>query len=122
MTRILLIEDDPDILALIAHKLRRAGHEVTSEMDGLSGLEAVRRDRPDLVVLDWMMPGMTGLELCRTVRADAEVAHTRIMMLTAKAQPHDLERAYAVGADDYLLKPFRSAELLQRVAALLARD
>ena len=122
MARILVVEDDPDVLTLVIHKLRRAGHEVTSAVDGVAGLAAVRAEHPDLMILDWMMPRMTGLELCHTVREDTAVSRTRILMLTAKAQETDVERAFASGADEYILKPFNSKELLARIDALLARE
>lgn len=122
MARILVVEDDPDVLTLVMHKLRRAGHEVTSATDGEAGLAAVRADHPELVVLDWMMPRMTGLEVCHAVRADPAVSRTRILMLTAKAQEEDVERAFVSGADEYILKPFNSKELLARIDALLARE
>lgn len=121
MSRILIIEDDPDVLTLVAHKLRRAGHDVSSATDGREGLSALRLTLPDLVILDWMMPGLSGLEVCREVRDDASISRTRLMMLTAKAQAQDVELAFAAGADEYLLKPFSSAQLFERVDALLAR-
>lgn len=121
MARILVAEDDPDIAALVAHKLRAAGHEVQSVADGEAGLDAIRSGRPDLVVLDWMMPRLNGIEVCEAVRADDALAGTRILMLTAKAQEADLERAFAAGADDYIPKPFSTRELVVRVQALLAR-
>ncbi|MET3770303.1 DNA-binding response OmpR family regulator [Marisediminicola sp. UYEF4] len=122
MARILVVEDDPDVLTLVMHKLRRAGHDVTSAMDGEAGLASVRAEHPELVILDWMMPRMTGLEVCHAVREDPAVSRTRILMLTAKAQEEDVERAFASGADDYILKPFNSKELLARIDALLARE
>lgn len=122
MARILVVEDDPDVLTLVLHKLRRAGHELTSAVDGQSGLAAVRAEHPELVILDWMMPGMTGLEVCLAVRDDPAVSTTRILMLTAKAQAQDVERAFAAGADDYILKPFNSKELLARIDTLLTRE
>jgi len=121
MARILVVEDDPDVLTLVVHKLRRAGHEVTSAMDGEAGLAAVRAEHPELVILDWMMPRMTGLEVCHAVREDPAVSRTRILMLTAKAQGEDVERAFESGADEYILKPFNSKELLARIDALLVR-
>lgn len=121
MARIVVVEDDPDVLALVEHKLTRGGHEVTTASDGVAGLALIESTRPDLVVLDWMMPRMNGLEVCQAVRADPDLDATRVMMLTAKAQEQDVVRAFASGADDYLSKPFSPAELLTRVTALLAR-
>ena len=121
MAKILVVEDDPDISALVVHKLRGAGHTVLDASDGEAALVAVRSEQPDLVVLDWMLPRKNGLEVCEAVRADAALAGTRILMLTAKAQEADLESAFAAGADEYLQKPFSTRELVVRTQALLAR-
>ena len=120
MARILIVEDDEDVRALIAHKLRRAGHEVTEAGDGLEGLTTARSILPDLVVLDWMMPKLTGIEVCAAIREDAAMAQPRILLLTAKSQDSDIALATATGADGYLIKPFRANDLLERVEALLA--
>jgi len=121
MPTILVVEDDADVLALISHKLRQSGHEVSTESDGQAGLAAARTLLPDLIVLDWMMPRMSGLEVCEEIRQDATIDKTPILMLTAKAQESDIERAFAAGADEYILKPFSSRELVVRVTALLNR-
>ncbi|MBN9605641.1 MAG: response regulator [Actinomycetales bacterium] len=121
MARIVVVEDDADILRLLELRLTRAGHEVTCAGDGVEGLEAAQREHPDAIVLDWMMPRMSGLDLCRELRGDPALSTTPVLMLTAKTQPLDMERALASGADDYLMKPFVSAEFLARVDALLAR-
>jgi two-component system phosphate regulon response regulator PhoB len=119
MPRILIVEDDEDVRALIGHKLRRAGHEVTEAGDGEEGLAAARAGSPDLIVLDWMMPKLTGIEVCAQVRADTTLTQPRILLLTAKSQDSDIALALATGADGYLIKPFRANDLLERVAALL---
>jgi two-component system phosphate regulon response regulator PhoB len=119
MARILVVEDDVDISRLLELRLRKAGHEVSSAPDGVIGLEAIRTAPPELVVLDWMMPRMNGLEVCAAVRDDEQLHELPILMLTAKTQPQDLDRALSSGADDYLMKPFESAEFLARVEALL---
>lgn len=121
MAQVVVVEDDGDIATLVAHKLRSDGHDVVVEHDGQAGLAAVLQLRPSLVVLDWMMPRMSGLEVCQAIRDDPELAGTRVLMLTAKAQEADLERAFAVGADEFLLKPFSPRELVLRANALLAR-
>jgi len=120
MSRILIVEDDDDVRALIAHKLRRAGHEVSEAGDGLEGLEVARASVPDLVVLDWMMPKLTGVEVCAQIRADTTLTQPRILLLTAKSQDSDIAQAMEAGADGYLIKPFRANDLLERVDALLA--
>ena len=120
MSRILIVEDDDDVRALIAHKLRRAGHDVSEAGDGLEGLEVARASVPDLVVLDWMMPKLTGVEVCAQIRADTTLTQPRILLLTAKSQDSDIAQAMEAGADGYLIKPFRANDLLERVDALLA--
>jgi DNA-binding response OmpR family regulator len=121
MAVVLIVEDDEDVRALVVHRLKQAGHEVLTEADGEAGLCAAHASVPDLVILDWMMPRRNGLEVCFELREDSKFANTRILMLTAKAQEQDLERALAAGADDYVVKPFSSRELLARASALLSR-
>jgi len=120
MPRILIVEDDEDVRALIAHKLRRAGHEVSEASDGEAGLAAAQQNPSELVVLDWMMPKLTGIEVCARIRADTALAQPRILLLTAKSLASDIALAMSTGADGYLIKPFRANELLERVDALLA--
>ena len=121
MPHVLVVDDDPVVADLVAFRLRRMGLEVTVETDGESGLAAVHRLRPDLVVLDWLMPRMDGLEVCRALRADADpaLARTPVLLLTAKSQDPDLERGFAAGATDFIAKPFSTRELVSRVTAAL---
>jgi DNA-binding response OmpR family regulator len=121
VARVLVCEDEPDILALIVTRLSREGHEVSTAADGAEGLRKVLEQPPDLVLIDWMMPGLTGLDVCRALRAHPEARTLPIMMLTARAQQSDIDAAFAAGVDDFLIKPFRSGELQARVAALLDR-
>jgi DNA-binding response OmpR family regulator len=121
MPHILIVEDDADIRELTAFKLTLEGHEVHVEADGEAGLAATRELMPDLIVLDWMMPKLTGLEVCQTLRADPATASLPIILLTAKAQEADIQRGFAAGADDYISKPFSPPELASRVTALLVR-
>lgn len=121
MARVLVVEDDADILTLIVHKLEQAGHDVTARTDGPAGLATAREIHPELIVLDWMVPGMNGLEICEAIRQDPAISVTPIMMLTAKAQAVDIETAQQAGADDFIVKPFSSRVLVQRVGALLDR-
>jgi DNA-binding response OmpR family regulator len=121
MKRLLVIEDDIDIRELVSFKLTQVGFDVESVDDARAGLEAAAQQPPDLVVLDVMMPAMSGLEVCRRLRADAATASTPIIMLTAKAQESDVERGFAVGATDYVVKPFSPRELASRIEAILAR-
>ena len=121
MPHVLVVEDDPVVADLVAFRLQRLGLVVTVETDGESGLAAARRLRPDLVVLDWLMPRMDGLEVCRALRADADpaLARTPVLLLTAKSQEPDLERGFAAGATDFVAKPFSTRELVSRVTAAL---
>ncbi|MGJ9423695.1 response regulator transcription factor [Aeromicrobium sp. CF3.5] len=122
MARIVVAEDDADIRELVTFKLETSGHEVTAVGDGASAVDACREVCPDVVVLDLMMPGMGGLDACRAIRKDPELADVRVILLTARAQESDIEQGFAAGADDYLAKPFSPRELSSRVQALLARS
>jgi len=113
-----VIEDEPALVSAISYNLRRSGYDVTSATDGVAGLQAARRERPDLVVLDLMLPSMDGLEVCRRLRAESAVP---ILMLTAKAEEADRVAGLELGADDYVPKPFGMRELIARVRALLRR-
>ena len=121
MPHVLVVDDDPVVADLVAFRLQRLGLQVTVETDGETGLAAARRLRPDLVVLDWLMPRMDGLEVCRALRTDADpaLARTPVLLLTAKSQDPDLERGFAAGANDFIAKPFSTRELVSRVTAAL---
>jgi DNA-binding response OmpR family regulator len=121
MATILLAEDDADIQFLVAFKLRRGGYQVREFGDGLSALADAREHPPDLAILDIMMPGMTGLEVCRELRKDPATAHIPVILLTALAQEADITAGFAAGADDYVLKPFSPRDLLTHVNTVLAR-
>lgn len=121
MARILICEDEADILSLVERRLAREGHDLITADNGIDGLRLAIDERPDLIVLDWMMPGLTGLEVCAALRAHATSSTVRVLMLTARAQESDLQAAFDAGADEFLIKPFRSGDLQARVAALLER-
>src|SRR5438874_8420314 len=116
--RILVVDDDPMVATTVQRVLRPEGYEVEVALGGAAALEQARANRPDLVVLDLMMPGIDGLEVCRQLRADRNLP---ILMLTARSGTADRVRGLDLGADDYLVKPFAYAELLARVRALLRR-
>jgi DNA-binding response OmpR family regulator len=120
-TTVVVVDDDPDIRALVAMKLSNAGYAVTVEANGEAGLAAALLAQPDLVVLDWMMPGLSGIDVCRALRDDPRTSETAVLLLTARAQEEDIERGFAAGADDYLVKPFSVRELAERVDKILAR-
>jgi two-component system phosphate regulon response regulator PhoB len=122
MPTVLVVDDDPDVRSVIAFKLQRAGFTVYEEADGEAGLAAAAQERPDVVLLDWMMPRMSGVEVCRAMRDNATLDATRVIMLTAKSQEPEVQRGFAAGADDYIVKPFSPSELVSRVQAVLARS
>jgi DNA-binding response OmpR family regulator len=121
MSRILVVEDDRDIADLIRHYLTRAGHSVEVLASGSTALARVKEETPDLLILDLMLPGMSGIEVCRAIREDVTIARLPIIMVTARAQESDRVGGLESGADDYVTKPFSPRELVARVAALLRR-
>jgi two-component system phosphate regulon response regulator PhoB len=121
MATVLLAEDDADIRFLVTFKLEQAGHAVRGFGDGASALADARVHRPDLAVLDILMPGMSGLDVCRELRGDPATAAVPVIMLTAAAQEADIAAGFAAGADDYIVKPFSPRDFALRVKAVLAR-
>jgi DNA-binding response OmpR family regulator len=117
---ILVIEDNPEIAGLLSLHLRDMGCRVREEPDGLRGLSRARSDRPDLIVLDLMLPGLDGIEVCRRLRCGAD--YTPILMLTARSSEADRVAGLEIGADDYLTKPFSIPEFLARVKAIFRRQ
>jgi DNA-binding response OmpR family regulator len=122
MSRILVVEDDRDIAELLRHFLERAGHEVEVLTQGLEAMPRLRERLPDLVILDRMLPGVDGLEICRLVRATPPMADLPVMMVTARAEESDRIVGLELGADDYITKPFSAKEVVARVNALLRRS
>lgn len=118
MKNVLVIEDEPTLVATLRYNLEREGHKVLTATDGEAGLSLARSQRPDVVLLDLMLPGMGGLELCRILRRETTVP---ILILTAKAEETDKVVGLELGADDYVTKPFSMRELMARVGALLRR-
>jgi DNA-binding response OmpR family regulator len=119
--RVLVADDAPDIRDLVCLAVRKAGSTVVSAVDdGVAALAAARELAPDLAVLDVSMPGATGLEVCAALRADADAAGTRVLLLSAGASDDDVARGLAAGADAYLAKPFSVAALVEQIRALTA--
>jgi two-component system, OmpR family, phosphate regulon response regulator PhoB len=118
---ILVIEDEEPIQILLRYNLEAEGHRVRVAGDGEDALTQISDEKPDLVVLDWMLPGMSGIELCRMVRAKPETAALPIIMLTARSEEVERIRGLATGADDYMVKPFSVPELLARIKTILRR-
>ena len=122
MSEILVVDDDRDVAQSIELALRRRGFRVTLAHSGVEALKVLRRYKPDLVILDVLMPGMTGLEVCRRLRADAKTEDLPIIFLTARGQERDRIEGLRAGADDYLGKPFALEELMLRTKAVLRRS
>jgi DNA-binding response OmpR family regulator len=121
VARIVVADDDVDIRELIEFKLSTLGHEIVAVHDGAAAIDACQEHKPDLAVLDVMMPGMSGLDAIRVIRNDPDMADLPVILLTARAQLSDVEAGLESGADDYLTKPFSPRELASRVQALLSR-
>ena len=119
--RILVVDDEPDIVALVAYHLAKAGYRVATAANGLDALAVARRERPALLVLDLMLPGMSGFDVLSELRADASTRDVAVLMLTARKEEPDRIQGLSLGADDYLTKPFSPQELVLRVGAILRR-
>ena len=119
--KILIVEDEKDIRDLIIYALEAKGYETISADDGEKALKMLKENKPDLVILDWMLPSVSGLEICRNIRRDENIKNIPIIMLTAKITEDDKILGLDSGADDYITKPFSTAELSSRVKAILRR-
>ena len=122
VARILVADDDVDIRELVEFKLSTMGHDIVAVGDGAAAIDACMAEKPDLAVLDVMMPGVSGLDAIRAIRAEPHLADLPVILLTARAQESDVETGFDSGADDYITKPFSPRELASRVQALLSRD
>jgi len=120
-SRILIVEDDPALVELLKFNLETAGYEISIVVDGDNGMAAVEDDQPDLIILDWMLPNVSGIELCRQLRNNSAHRRIPIIMLTARSEEGDKVRGLKTGADDYVVKPFLPSELMARIEALMRR-
>lgn len=120
-TRILLIEDEEDIASLIKLQAELAGYKVQTEVDGLNGYLAVEREKPDLIILDIMLPGLNGLDVCRKIKSNPDLQDIPIIIISAKSEEIDVVLGLELGADDYVAKPFSLKVLFSRVKAVLRR-
>ncbi|MDE1947985.1 MAG: response regulator [Burkholderiales bacterium] len=116
---VLVADDEPNIVISLEFLMKREGHRVLVARNGIEALETIRRERPDLVLLDVMMPGKSGYEVCQAVRADEALAGVKILMLSAKGRDTDVAQGLGLGADAYVTKPFSTRELAARVKAML---
>ena len=117
---LLIADDEPNIVISLEYLLKREGYTVVVARDGQEALDAIAAHRPDLVLLDVMMPVKTGFEVCQEVRANEALQHTKILMLTAKGRDTDMTKGLALGADAYMTKPFSTHDLVQKVADMLS--
>lgn len=121
MTKILIVEDEAALVTLLKYNLEKQGYESLCVMDGKEVLSTALIEKPDLILLDWMLPNATGIDLCREIRKSYELRQIPIIMLTARGDEADKIRGLSVGADDYMTKPFSVPELMARITALLRR-
>jgi len=120
--KIIVVEDEPDILEVLSYNLQREGFDVMTALEGTSGLALVDKHIPELVLLDLMLPGIDGLEICRQIKGNKRLAHIPVIMVTAKGAESDVVLGLGIGADDYIVKPFSPRELIARVKAVLRRS
>ena len=120
--KILIADDEPNIVISLEFLLKREGYEVVVAQDGVEALAQVRAERPDMAILDVMMPHRNGFEVCQDLRQDPEFKDLRIMMLTAKGRDTEVSKGLALGADVYMTKPFSTKELIAQVKALIERE
>jgi DNA-binding response OmpR family regulator len=120
-TRVVVVEDEQDLLDLVRYNLAKEGYQIQTSMTGEEALRIVRSEKPDIVLLDLMLPGMDGLEVCRALKAREQTASIPVIMLTAKGEESDIVRGLEMGADDYITKPFSPRVLLARITAVLRR-
>ena len=119
--KIVIVEDEPDILEVLSYNLKREGFDVSHALDGIKGLALIEKVEPDLVILDLMLPGLDGLEICRRIKSVEKLKHIPVIMVTAKGEESDIVIGLGIGADDYVAKPFSPRELVARVNAAIRR-
>ena len=119
--KIMIVEDEEDIVTLLRYNLEKEGFDTCSVMDGGKALNAIKIEQPTLILLDWMLPGLSGVDICKQIRYDKILANTPVIMLTARGEEADKIRGLTIGADDYMTKPFSVPELIARIKALLRR-
>ena len=120
--KVLVVDDEPDIVEILAYNLEKEGYEVASAQDGISAVKTAAKFKPDLILLDIMMPRQDGVETCRQIREIPELTNTFVLFLTARSEEYSEVAAFEVGADDYINKPIKPRALMSRIAALFRRD
>ena len=121
MTKILIVEDEAGLVTLLKYNLEKQGYQTVSVMDGKEALTTALTEKPDLILLDWMLPNVSGIDICRNLRKTFELRNVPIIMLTARGDEADKVKGLSFGADDYMTKPFSVPELMARIGALLRR-
>lgn len=121
MSKVIVIDDEPFILMMIEDKLRKAKIDVTTLRESRNALEVIRRNMPELIILDWMMPELSGIDLCKMIKADPNLKDIPIFMLTAKGQDSDEEQGYQCGVSRYITKPFSPRSLLEMVQEIIGK-
>jgi len=119
---IVIIENDLDIQEMIAFNFRQEGYRVFTSMTGEDGLLKIKSKKPNIVLLDWMLPGMTGIEVCKSIRENEEIKQTKVVMLTAKTEEADMVLGLEIGADDYITKPFSTKVLVAKINSIVRRE
>ncbi len=119
--RVLIVDDEPNILLSLQFLMKKAGYDVRTAKDGEQALAEIAREKPDIVLLDVMMPKLDGFSVCQRIKADPALADVRVVMLTARGRDVEREKGLSLGADDYITKPFSTKDAIDRVATLLAR-
>ena len=118
---IVIIENDLDIQEMIAFNFRQEGYRVFCSMTGEDGLHKIKTKKPTIVILDWMLPGMSGIEVCKSIREDEDIKHTKVLMLTAKSEEANMILGLEIGADDYMTKPFSTKVLIAKINSIVRR-
>ncbi len=121
MTKIVVVEDEQGLQTILKYNLENEGYQTVQVLDGKKAVDTILKEEPDLILLDWMLPHVSGVEICKAVRQNHEVRHTPILMLTARGDEADKISGLSIGADDYMTKPFSVPELMARIKALLRR-
>ena len=121
MTKIIIVEDEQGLQTILKYNLEKEGYQTVSVMDGKKALEIILKEDADLILLDWMLPHISGVEICKQIRQNHDIRHIPILMLTARGDEADKVSGLSIGADDYMTKPFSVPELMARIKALLRR-
>lgn len=121
MSKVVVIDDEPFILMIIEDKFKRAGIKVVTLRESINAIDVIRKEMPDLIILDWMMPEVSGLEVCKMLKQDPELSSIPIFMLTAKGQEEDERIGFQYGVDRYIIKPFSPKALLEQVEEVLGK-